>query len=134
MFQKWILSPTDENHIDFKILRIKFFNLIKTEKNKLVWTLRSNPLPKKIYATPKSKTPQGGSSLCATGVDAFNQYIDKIGSVLAEGVNSIESNSEINRVRGTVFATPTDREEVVKTLKQLKNKKVLVMMETQMKY
>ena len=56
MFRKWIYSPTEENHIEYKTIRNKVTQMIRTEKKQANFdTLGQNPSPKKIYATLKPK-------------------------------------------------------------------------------
>ena len=65
--------------------------------------------------------------------DAINEYFAKIGSVLAAEVKPSNNKNKINRVEKTMVTTPTNTQEIAKILKHLKNKKVVVMMESQMK-
>ena len=54
MFQKWILSPTKENHVAYKTIRDKVTQMIRTEKKQANFdALGQNPSPTKIYATIK---------------------------------------------------------------------------------
>ena len=124
LFQKWILSPTEENHIAYKTIRNKVTKLINTEKRQANYdALGQNPSPKKIYATLKSKTRQSGMDQFAPDADAINEYFANIGSVLAADIKPIDNNIKSNRVRDTMVITPTDTQEVAKILKHLKNKK-----------
>ena len=59
MFQKWILSPTEENYIAYKTIRNKVTQMIRTEKKRANFdTLGPDPSPKKIYAKLKFKKRQ----------------------------------------------------------------------------
>ena len=56
LFQKWILSPTEENHIAYKTIRNKVTQMIRTEKKQANFDATGQtPSSKKIYATLKSK-------------------------------------------------------------------------------
>ena len=56
MFQKWIHSPTEENHILYKTIRNKVTQIIRTGKKQANFdALGQNLNPTKIYATLISK-------------------------------------------------------------------------------
>ena len=56
MFQKWKLSPTEENHIAYKTIRNKVTQMIRIETKQANFdALRQNPSPSKIYAMLKLK-------------------------------------------------------------------------------
>ena len=136
LFQKWILSPTEENHIAYKTIRNKVTHIIRTEKKQANFdALGQNPSPKKIYATLKSKKRQSEMSKFAPDADAINEYFAQIGSVLAAEIKPIDNKIKINRVKDTMVTTPTNLQEIARIQKHLKKtKKVVVMMESQMKF
>ena len=70
----------------------------------------------------------------APDADAINEYFAQIGSVLAAEIKPIDNKIKINRVKDTMVTTPTNLQEIARILKHLKNKKVVVMMESQMKF
>ena len=125
LFQKWILSPTEENHIAYKTIRNKVTQMIRTEKKQANFdALGQNPSSKKIYATLKSKKKrQSEMSKVAPDADAINEYFAKIGSVLAAEIKPSDNKNKINRVKETMVTTPTNTQEIAKILKHLKNKK-----------
>ena len=124
LFQKWILSPTEENHIAYKTIRNKVTHIIRTEKKQANFdALGQNPSPKKIYATLKSKKRQSEMSKFAPDADAINEYFAQIGSVLAAEIKPIDNKIKINRVKDTMVTTPTNLQEIARILKHLKNKK-----------
>ena len=135
LFQNWILSPTEENHIAYKTIRNKVTQMISTEKKQANFdALGQNFSSKKIFATLKSKKRQSVMSKVAPDADAINEYFAKIGSVLAEEIKPSDSKNKINRAKESLVTTPTNTQEIAKNLKHLKNKKVVVMMESQMKF
>ena len=123
LFQKWILSPTEENHKAYKTIRNKVTQIIRTGKKQANYdALGKNPSPKKIYATLKSKKRQSESKF-APDADAINEYFAKIGSVLAAEIKPIDNKIKIDRVKDSMVTNPTNSQEVTKILKHLKNKK-----------
>ena len=70
----------------------------------------------------------------APDADAINEYFAQIGSVLAAEIEPIDNKIKINRVKDTMVTTPTNLQEIARILKHLKNKKLVVMMESQMKF
>ena len=80
------------------------------------------------------KKRQSEMSKFAPDAVAINKYFDKIGSVLAAEMKPIDNKFKINRVKDTMVITPANLLEVARILKHLKNKKVEVMMESQMKF
>ena len=122
MFQKWILSPTEENHIAYKTIRNKVTQMIRTEKSKLISThLVKILVPKKMQRSNLKKR-QSEASKTAPYADAINEIFAKIGSVLAAEIKPSDNKFKINTVRDTMVTTPTNSQEVERFLKNLKNK------------
>ena len=100
LFQKWIRSPTEENHIAYKTIRNKVTQMIRTETKQANFdALGQNPNSKKIYATLKSKKRQSEMSKVALDAVAINEHFAKIGSVLAAEINPSDNKNKINRVK-----------------------------------
>ena len=70
----------------------------------------------------------------APDADAINDNFTKFGSVLAAEIELIDNKIIFTSVKDTMVKTPTNSQEVARILKHLKNKKVVVMMESQMKF
>ena len=124
LFQKWIFSPSEENHIAYKTIRNKVTHIIRTEQKQANFdALGQNPSPEKIYATLKSKQRQSEMSKFAPDADAVNEYFAQIGSVLAAEIKPIDNKIKNNRVKDTMVTTPTNSQEIARILKHLKTKK-----------
>ena len=66
----------------------------------------------------------------APDADAINEYFAEIGSFLAAEIKPVDNKIKINRVKDTMATTPTNSHEVARILKHLKNKKLVVTMES----
>ena len=119
---------------DFNIDTLKDDNYKDRKKQASFYALGQSPSATKRYATVKSKKQQNEMSKLSPDEEAVNEYFAKIGSILAAEIESIHNKIRINRVKDTMVTTPTNSQEVAKVLKHLQTKKVVVMMESQMKF
>ena len=82
-----------------------------------------NPTPETLYATFKSKNRWGKSKRFAPEAIEITEYFGSVGSVLAAQIKQQKTRIQHNRVKETMFISPSEAQEVAKVPQHLKNKK-----------
>ena len=125
LFEKWINNPSTENHTKYKTVRNKVSALIREAKKEVNHRkIGKDPSAKCIYRTLKVIKCNQESSPPAIAPDIMNVFFVSIGPMLSSKMPVVDHNINITRVSKTMFLQPTDQWEVVKILKQMRNRKI----------
>ena len=86
------------------------------------------------FITLKSRTNQEGNNLLLPDPKVLNEHFASIGALLSAKIYEQNENDHFQDDDRTMFLYPTDQTEVGKIIKQMKNKNVLIMMESPTKF
>ena len=124
LFQKWVSTPTDENHRSYKKLRnnVTAINR-KAKRDDNFKKLGSNPTAKPIYRTLKTHKNEVVGFQEYPELNSLNKHSATIGSRLSSKLpmKNLTLNMPANKNSMVIF--PTDELEIGKIISNLKNKK-----------